>query len=141
MMRDREMFGEVVCFVVCTCSPLNLRLILAFTVLEPVVLHVNGFGPALFDGLVGNADSCGVVTSYWCWWLGVPHYFERDADGNCINTIVESTRRFSFNNRGYNRFDDAGIVIYGTVVVVNVEGAKPVKALRGNCEPPGGSTK
>jgi hypothetical protein len=27
---------------------------------------------ALLDGLVGNANSCGVVTSHWCWRLGVP---------------------------------------------------------------------
>ena len=44
MMRDIEKFGKVVCCVVCTCSPLNLELVLAFTVLEPLVVHVNGFG-------------------------------------------------------------------------------------------------
>jgi len=112
MMRDREMFGKEVCFVVCTCSPLNLELLLAFTVLEPVVLRVDGFGPALFDGLVGNTDSGGVVTSYWCWWLGAPHFFERVAIWNCIDTIVETTRRFSFGNGGYNRFDDAGLFFF-----------------------------
>jgi len=37
------MFGEVVGFVIGTCSPLNFELLLALTVLEPVVLHVNGF--------------------------------------------------------------------------------------------------
>ena len=37
------MFGEVVGFVVDTCSPLSFELFLALTVLESVVLHVNGF--------------------------------------------------------------------------------------------------
>ena len=60
--------------------------------------------------MVSNANSGGVVTSYWCWRLGAPHFFERDADWNCINTIVEATRHFSFGNGGYNRFDDAGVV-------------------------------
>jgi len=43
MMRDRKMFGELVGFVVDTCSPLSFELFLALTVLESVVLHVNGF--------------------------------------------------------------------------------------------------
>jgi len=34
--------------------------------------------------------------------------------------------RLSFSYGGYNRFDDAGVVFDGTVVVVNAEGAKPV---------------
>jgi len=126
MMRDRKMFGEVVSFVVGTCSPLNFELLLALTVLEPVVSHVNGFGAALLDGLVGNTNSCGIVTSHWCWRLGVPHFFECDANWNCINIVVETTRRLSFSYGGYDRFDDAGVVFDGTFVVVNAEGAKPV---------------
>jgi len=127
MMRDRKMFGEVVSFVGGTCSStFNFELLLALTVLEPVVLHVNGFRAALLDGLVGNANSCGVVTSHWCWQLEVPHFFECDANWNCINTVVETTRHLSFSYGGYNRFDDAGVVYYGTVDVVNAEGAKPV---------------
>jgi len=97
------MFGDVVSFVVGTCSPFNFELLLALTVLEPVVSHFNGFAAALFHGLVGNADSCGVVTSHWCWRLGVPHFFECDANWN-----------------------DACVVFDGTIVVVNAEGAKPV---------------
>ena len=38
---------KVVGFIVGTCSPLNFELLLALTVLEPVVSHVNGFGAAL----------------------------------------------------------------------------------------------
>jgi len=125
MMRDRKMFGEVVSFVVGTCSPFNFELLLALTVLEPVVSHVNVFGATLLDGLVGNADSCGVVTSHWCWRLGVSHFFKYDANWNCINKVVETSCRFCFSYGGYDRFDDAGD-FDGTVVVVNAEGAKPV---------------
>jgi hypothetical protein len=67
MMRDRKMFGEVVSFVVGTCSPFNFEQLLALTVLEPVLSRVNGFGAALLDGLVGNADNCGVVTGVGGW--------------------------------------------------------------------------
>ena len=56
----------------------------------------------------------------------MPHFFECDANLNCINTVVETTRRLSFSYGGYNRFDDAGVVFDGTVVVVNAEGATPV---------------
>jgi len=80
----------------------------------------------LLDGLVGNADSCRLVKSHWCWRLGVPHFFECDANWNCINTVLETTRRLSFSYGGYDRFDDAGVVFDGTVVVVNAKGAKPV---------------
>jgi len=56
----------------------------------------------------------------------VPHFFECDANWNCINAVVETTRRLSFSYGGYDRFDDVGIVFDGTVVVVNADGAKPV---------------
>jgi hypothetical protein len=56
----------------------------------------------------------------------VSHFFECDANWNCINTVVETTRRLSFSYGGYNRFDDAGVVFDGTVVGVNAEGAKLV---------------
>ena len=56
----------------------------------------------------------------------MPHFFECDANWNCINTVVETTRRLSFSYGGYDRFDDAGVVFDGTFVVVNAEGAKPV---------------
>ena len=53
------------------------------------------------------------------------HFFECDANWNCINTVVETTRRLSFSYGGYDRFVDA-VVFDGHVVVVNAEGAKPV---------------
>ena len=58
--------------------------------------------------------------------MGVPHFFECDANWNCINTVLETTRNLNFSYGGYDRFDDAGAVFDGTVVVVNAEGAKPV---------------
>jgi len=56
----------------------------------------------------------------------VPHLFECDANRNCINTVVETTRCPCFSYGGYDRFDDAGVVFDGTIVVVNAEGAKLV---------------
>ena len=55
------MFGVVVRFVGGTRAPVDEKLAKERTVLEPVVVHVDGFGALLFDGVVGESSAGGII--------------------------------------------------------------------------------
>jgi hypothetical protein len=43
------MLGMIISMIVFTWSPIYIKLFLAYSVCEPMVSHVHGFGPLLFD--------------------------------------------------------------------------------------------
>ena len=55
-------FGKVVGSVLDPWGPVDEKLTLGTTVADPVVAHVNHFGAALFDGVIGNAIDRAVVS-------------------------------------------------------------------------------
>jgi hypothetical protein len=70
-MGGRVVFGEIVGIVISARFPMDNKLALAYAVANPIKTHVNGLGPALLDGVIGNAGSGDVVGLYGCGWLGV----------------------------------------------------------------------
>ena len=50
-----EMFGEVVGEIVGTFCPINFKLALINSILNPIESHVDGLGASLFDLLVSEA--------------------------------------------------------------------------------------
>ena len=55
------MLGVIVTKIVGAGAPVDDKLSLAGPVLDPIEAHVDGFGSFLFDGVVGEALSSGVV--------------------------------------------------------------------------------
>jgi len=54
-------FGEVIGTIGATRVPKNVELALADPVADPIKSHVDGFGPLLFHGVIGNAAGSAVV--------------------------------------------------------------------------------
>jgi len=78
VMRRGMMFGEVIGKIVFALGPVDEELALADAIADPVKAHVDGFGPALFDGVVGNAGGTGIVGIDPGGCLRVPEFFEGD---------------------------------------------------------------
>ena len=73
MMRWRMMLGEVVGHVVDTASPMNDKLALFDSILDPIKAHIHGFGATLLDSIVHDASGAGVVRLNERWWLFMAH--------------------------------------------------------------------
>ena len=80
VMRDRVVLGSVVGKVARTGFPFDEELAFADAVLEPVETHVDGFGAALFDGLVEDAPRDTVVGGHRSGRLGPTHLPEGGAE-------------------------------------------------------------
>ena len=61
MMGGRMVFGEVIGMIGAAGTPKNVELALADPVADPIKMHVDGFGPLLFHGVIGNAAGGAVV--------------------------------------------------------------------------------
>jgi len=61
MMAGGMVFGEVIGMIGAAGTPKNVELALADPVVNPIKSHVDGFGPLLFHGVIGNAAGGAVV--------------------------------------------------------------------------------
>ena len=88
MLREvvREVFGA--------WSPNYLELSLSGAVSQPVKLHGDCFGVALFDGVIEDAFGAFVVSSDHCGRLVVSEFDERLLDGAGILGVHEGGRHF-----------------------------------------------
>ena len=82
------MLDELVTKVSASRFPINEKLALLGAVLDPSEAHVDGFGYFLFDCVVGEAFSGGVLDVNWCRWLQVPEFCECSVDQNGLLTIM-----------------------------------------------------
>jgi len=62
MMGGGMVFGEVISMVGAARAPKNVELALADPGVDPIKMHVNGFGLLLFHGVIGNAAGGAVVS-------------------------------------------------------------------------------
>ena len=94
--------------IVGTRGPKDPELTLSFTVAEPVVPHVHGFGFALDDGVISNPNCGGVITLDGIFGLRptnldkgltkLDHGFGAD----------EEASNLGFGSRGHNKLDYLG---------------------------------
>jgi len=98
MVRFQVVLGEIVSFVRGTQSPEDVILALTNMVANPIEMHVNGFGPFLFDVVIGNSSGCGVVSLYWCGGLGVAQFLEGNVQRTSMLGIEEQGTKFSFSS-------------------------------------------
>ncbi len=115
VMSGRVMFSEVVSQIVSAAAPVDKELALGDAVSDPVEAHVDGFGAALFDGVVGNARGTGVVGLDGSGWLWMSHPGESGPEPGTIFGVVEEGAKFSFGGRGDNSFDDGAVDMNGTI--------------------------
>lgn len=90
------MFGEVVGEIGGAGLPMDMELVLADAVADPVKAHVNGFGSTLFDGVVEDASGARVVNLDRRGGLWPAEFSERGADGTSILGVVETCADFCF---------------------------------------------
>ena len=55
------MLGEVIRKVVVCGGPVHVVLLLVDAILDPIETHVDGTGLSLGDGVIGEANSSGVI--------------------------------------------------------------------------------
>ena len=76
MMARRMMFGEVIREVGRAFLPIDMKLALGDSVLDPIKSHVDCLGSTLLDGFVGESFSEGIVRLYRGCRLGMSHFNE-----------------------------------------------------------------
>ena len=115
VMSGRVMFSEVVSQIVSAAAPVDKELVFGDAVFDPVEAHVNGFGTTLFDSVVGDAGSAGIVSLDGSGWLGMAHLGEGGAEPGTIFGIIEEGAKFSFGGGGHNSLDDGAVDVNGAV--------------------------
>ena len=107
--------GEVVCQVAGAFLPVDAELALTHAVFDPVEAHVDGFGAALLDSVVGNAHCAFVVGDEWGRRLGPSHFAKRSLDGTGLLAIEEEATDFGFSCRGHDIVQDPANDMNGAV--------------------------
>ena len=69
MVLGSMMFGEVISAIDFGFAPINVILALLDSTADPIKSHVDGFGPVLFDCVIGETSCHGVVGFNWSGWL------------------------------------------------------------------------
>jgi hypothetical protein len=100
MMGRRMVFGEVVGLVQDAFAPIDVELLLAHAVADPVEAHVDGFGSLLLDSVIGDARRSAIIGLQGRWRLGMPEFFKGDPDGAGFFAIVEEGGELSFGGAG-----------------------------------------
>jgi len=99
-------FGEVIGTIGGAWTPKNVELALADPITDPIKPHVDGFGPFLFHGVIGDAAGGTVVSLKWCGWLGMAKFLQGDAHRTDGLSIEEQCTQFSFSSAGHDRLHD-----------------------------------
>ena len=89
-MYSGVVFREVVGQVFRAWCPINVKLFLVDTILQPVEAHVNRLRLTLLDLLVGETDCCGVIELDGGGGLGMAHFVEGSSDLCGILGVRES---------------------------------------------------
>ena len=72
MVLSGMVFGEVISAIQFGFAPIHVILALSDAIADPIEAHIDGFGPLLFDGVIGEASGGGVVGFDGSGWLYVP---------------------------------------------------------------------
>ena len=100
-MGGPVVFGEVISIIVGAAFPVDDELALTFAVADPVA-HVDGFGTALFDCVIGNAG-CGAVVGFDTRGeLGMVHFNKRGSERATLLAVTVKTGEFSLGGAAEN---------------------------------------
>ena len=73
-------FHPVVCMIGVSGVPVEFEFLLAFAVLEPVKMHVHGFGAFWLNFCINYTLCHDIVGLYGSWWLFVAHFIKNYVD-------------------------------------------------------------
>ena len=96
MVRQGVMLRVVVGEVQSPGAPIDKELTKFRTILEPVMVHVDGFGAFLFDRVVGESCAGGVVGLDGRGRLRMTKFFEGGADWDCLSCSHVGRGYFGF---------------------------------------------
>jgi len=105
-VRRGMTLGEVVSKVAAAFAPMDNVLVLGDAVLDPIKTHVHGFGAALLDCAIDNAQCARIVSLYWRGSLRVSEFNQCDTERRCIFCVVKKCAGFGFSGRRQNRAHD-----------------------------------
>ena len=108
-MRWWVMFREIICIIIASPPPINQEVTLLDAIADPVKAHVNGFGPPLLDGGIGDACGTCVVSLDGRCHLWVAHFFQGRAEHGCIFCVVKECTKFGFCRRGDDHLEDGAV--------------------------------
>ena len=83
-MFCRVLLSRLINNIVFSFFPVDMKLILLLSVVNPIKYYAHCFGFAL-NNVVGYDDKgTFVVELYWCWFLLVAHFMSCSVNGNSI---------------------------------------------------------
>jgi hypothetical protein len=92
------MFSELISQIGVTWRPPNVKLLLFYSVFDPVELHIHSFGSFLLDGVVDNAIRDGVVRGEVSGVFVVPHLRKCCACDGALFGVDKECTTFSFSD-------------------------------------------
>ena len=101
-------FCAIIGKIVGTRRPKEPELTLSFTVAEPVILHLHGFGFALDDGVSSNNNCSGVIIIDSIFGLRPTHIYKVLTKLDHGFGAYEEAINFGFGSRGHNKLDYSG---------------------------------
>ena len=108
VMGRRLVLVEVVTEVSAARFPINEKLALPGSFLDPTEAHIDGFGYFLLYCAVCEAFRGRVVDTNWSWWLQVPEFLEGSAYRHGLLAIVKSGTNFGFIGGRHHVVEDLG---------------------------------
>ena len=110
------MLCPIVCLVEFSWSPIEPKLFLAFSVSQPVEMHVHCLRLFGLDSLIDDTFRHGVIRLYWCGGLLVSHFFQNDSDVYCLACCNVKCCQFCFGGRRHDMLDYVRDVEDGSIV-------------------------
>jgi hypothetical protein len=124
-MNCGMMFCHVFAVVLFAWGLAVSKLSLTFSVVEPMVFHVDCF-QFLDNVVVDNAECSGVVRLHWGWSLGMAHEFKGMVGGYGFSAVDVESPHLSLCCQGHDRLDNLcncedGAIVWGFGCVVGHE--------------------
>jgi hypothetical protein len=88
VMCRRMMLGEIVGEIVGAFSPMYYEVTLFDAVTYPIKTHDNGFGPLMFDGLIGYTCRTCIICFNGCGQLFMAHFHKGGAEWDTVSLAL-----------------------------------------------------
>ena len=69
MMCRRVVFREIISSIQDPFFPIYVKLALSHAITYPIITHIDGLGPFLFDGVVYDSRGGAIISGYGSWRL------------------------------------------------------------------------
>ena len=115
MLRGREGFSEKVCDIVGALLPENCKLLLLYSIFNPMISHIDTFRSFHLDGIVREAYCAGVVGKQEGWLLRVAKGDEDGAESSGYLAGMEERGVLCLGRGGNNDVDDGREGVNGAV--------------------------